>query len=328
MRTAVRTAIATAVLAGALLAPAGAAFAATPLSAAAAASSVPDRYAGTPVSIGKGVVAVLRNKSEGPEVWVRAVSPDWKPGDDYIGKVLAKLDFEHPKASVEGLQLELVEEDVHHPILTVTKDGKTSSYPLPKGQGPECMSEPTHISIGAGMGARLFTSPKGPQAQLFSEAGDKTFETLTRTTPSLPEGAGIVARILNPSSAEPVFEWKTQGGGMPYGHQAFPKLPKGCEYDYKLEQPTQKPQPDPKPSTEPTAKPSAKPSAATPAAPKPQTAGQTSVVPKGGVAAGAEIATEDTDDSTTALAGTGLAAIVAALGAATLHRKRRAGAQR
>lgn len=330
MRTAARTAIATAVLAGALLAPAGAAFAATPVTAAAASPSVPDRYAGTPVSIDKGLVAVLRHKSEGPEVWIRAVSPDWKPGDDYAGKVLAKLDNEHRSASVGALKLALVEgATVHIEDLVVTKDGKSTSYRLPKGQGPECMSEVALRSIGAGVEARLLMSPGGPVAELHTAGDDTPWKTLNRATPSLSADAGIIARILNASSAEPVFEWKTQGGDMPFGHASFPKLPKGCTLDYTLQKPAEKPQPEVKPTAKPSATPtpSVTPSAApstTPAPAKPQTGGQTSVVPKGGVAAGAEITVEDTDDSTTALAGTGLVAILAALGGFALLRRRRA----
>ncbi|MEU4354739.1 hypothetical protein [Streptomyces virginiae] len=86
-----------------------------------------------------------------------------------------------------------------------------------------------------------------------------------------------------------------------------------------------------KPSAEPAAKaadkPAAKPSATAGSTPKAQTVGQTSVVPQGGVAAGAEIATEDTDDSTTAYAGAGLGAVVAGLCAAFVSR-RRAGTRR
>ncbi|MET9465160.1 hypothetical protein ABZY44_10150 [Streptomyces sp. NPDC006544] len=327
MRTAARTALATAVLAGALLAPAGAAFAATGSAAAAASSSgaaspsVPDRYAGTPVSIDKGIVAVLRYRSEGPEAWIRAVSPDWKPGDTYTGDVLLTLDDEHRTGSVEGLQLKLVEgEEIHVQSLVVTKNGKTSSYELPHGQGSECGSEPVSQPIGAGALARLMMTPNGPVAQLeFAEEGpDAEHTSLTRAVPSLPEGAGIIARILNPSSAEPVFEWKTQGGDMPYGHAAFPKLPKGCTFDYTFQKPTQKPQPDPKPS----AKPSTKPSVA-PVAPRPQTGGQTTVVPKGPVAAGAEI-TADDDNSITTAAGAGLVAILLALGTTFMVRARKA----
>ncbi|MFJ7270193.1 hypothetical protein ACIQV3_26755 [Streptomyces sp. NPDC099050] len=334
MRTAAaRTAIAAAVLAGSLLAPAGSAFAATPASPAAASSTVPDRYAGTPVLISEGVVAVLRNKSEGPEAWVRAVPKDWKQGDDYMGRVLAVVDVKHPRATVDGLRLRFVEEDVHHPYLSVTKDGKTTTHPFPKGQGPECLSEPVKRSIGAGAVAVLMTSPNGPIAQLeFAEEGEGGHTSLTRANPSLPKGAGIVARILNPSSAKPVFEWKTQGGSTPYGHATFPALPKGCTFDFTFQPATQKPQPETKPSTGP----SAEPSPTTPAGPKPQTIGQTSVVPKGGVAAGAVVPAAagtpvaaaspagETGSAATIAAGAALIAAFGALGASVVLRRRRA----
>lgn len=71
--------------------------------------------------------------------------------------------------------------------------------------------------------------------------------------------------------------------------------------------------------------PSAKPfTAPTTAAPKSQTSRQTSVVPKGGVAAGAEIAAGDTpSDTTTVAAGAGLMAVFGALGASVVLRRRR-----
>lgn len=234
--------------------------------------------------------------------------------------------------------------------LVVTKDGKSTSYRLPKGQGPECMSRPVVTSIGAGVQAILQTHPGGPLVELRTAGTGTAWKTLNRTHPSLSPKDGIIARILNPSSAEPVFEWKTQGGGAPFGHLAFPKLPKGCTFDYTVQKPTEKPQPETKPSPKPSATPSAKPSATpTASAPKPQTAGQTLVVPKGGVAAGAEIAaeagggadasttasteaatvaaTESSSGSTTALVGAGLGAVLAGLGAFVLLR-RRAGARR
>ncbi|WP_030763357.1 hypothetical protein [Streptomyces sp. NRRL S-575] len=195
MRTALRASITTAVLAGALLAPvAGTAYAAT--TAQAAAATAPARYAGTPVLIDTGVVAVLRNASEGPEVWIRAVSADWKPGDDYMSRVLAVLDVEHPKASVSGLELRLVKEDPRHPSLTVAKGGTTKSYPLPQAPAApaDCVSEVKQVTFGAELQADLTMSPKGP-----------------------------------------VFEWKTQGGdNVPSGFANFPALPKGCTLDYQV----------------------------------------------------------------------------------------------
>lgn len=109
------------------------------------------------------------------------------------------------------------------------------------------------------------------------------------------------------------------GGNTLYGHASFPKLPKGCTFDYTFQKPTEKPQPDTKPEPKPS--PSASTGHSTPTAPKPQTAGQTSVVPKGGVAAGAEIPA-DTADRTAYAAGAGLVAALGALGAGLLLRRR------
>ncbi|MCB5178513.1 hypothetical protein [Streptomyces antimicrobicus] len=155
MRTALRTRIATAALAAALLTPAaGSAQAAQaaqaavngPASTAPAAPAAPgaptppappaDRYAGEPVAIGAGMVAVLRNEAEGPEAWIRFVGPDWQPGDTYMVRVLAKLDRDHPTETVNGLHLSLTASDTATPVLTVTAHGTTSSYPLPRNAHP------------------------------------------------------------------------------------------------------------------------------------------------------------------------------------------------
>ncbi|WP_314254061.1 hypothetical protein [Streptomyces sp. DSM 40907] len=315
MRTALRASIATAVLAGALLAPvAGTAYAAATAPAAAdVAGTVPDRYAGTPVLIGTGVVAVLRNKSEGPEVWIRAVSDSWKPGDDYTGRVLATLDVKHLKASVNGLELELVGKDSSRPSLSVAKGGTTKSYPLPQAATApaDCVSKVKRVDLGAGLLADLTMSPKGPKAVMHSADPSSTWsQTLTRTNPKGSEA--YFSRINNPSGAKPVFEWKTQGGpNVPSGFETFPALPKGCTPEYPVKEETPAPKPEPS-----TTKPVTGTNVST------QTTGQTTVVPRGSVAAGAEIASEDTDNSMTVAAGAGLLAVVAALGSTVLRRRR------
>ncbi|MEV6675970.1 hypothetical protein AB0N09_03765 [Streptomyces erythrochromogenes] len=315
MRTALRASIATAVLAGALLAPvagtAHAAAATTP-TAAAVTGTAPDRYAGTPVLIDKGVVAVLRHGSEGPEAWIRAVSDGWKPGDDYMSRVLGTLDLQHPEAAVNGLELELTKSGKGH-VLTVTKDGKATSYPLPRATtGPsDCVSEVKQVNLGAGLLVDLTMSPKGPKAFMHGdEPGSAWTQTLTRTN---PQGSpDYFAHINDPSGAKPVFEWKTQGGqNVPSRFAAFPALPKGCTPEYPVTRET------PAPKSEPSVtKPVTGANAST------QTAGQTTVVPRGSVAAGAEVASEDTDDSTTVAAGAGLLAVCAMLGATFLRRRR------
>ncbi|MFE5492281.1 hypothetical protein ACFQ7Z_20370 [Streptomyces virginiae] len=270
MRTALRTSAVTVALAGAMLLPAaGPAFAApaaNPQSASAPASapaSDNSRYEGEPVSIGEGLVAVLRNRAEGPEAWIREVGPRWKPGDDYMVRVVTKLDRTLPHDRAKGLDLELTKAASARPALVVTAaDGSATSYPLPAGEaGTDCRAGPVGQEMGAGMSAELYLSELGPKVLLF-EAGDggRSFARLDRTHPSLPESAGFVARIVNPSGARPVFEWKTQGGNDTVGRVAFPAFPEGCGPSHAFT--------DDKPVT----KPSTPAATATPAPVKPRTA--------------------------------------------------------
>ncbi|MFF4221988.1 hypothetical protein ACFYZH_03865 [Streptomyces abikoensis] len=94
------------------------------------------RYAGNAVYIGNGMVAVLRNDPEagGPEAWIRHVGEQWKPGDTYMVRVVGKLDRENTSATIEGLQLRLVDADGSAPVLEVTGNGATKTFALPKGQ--------------------------------------------------------------------------------------------------------------------------------------------------------------------------------------------------
>ncbi|WP_328300451.1 hypothetical protein OG389_23700 [Streptomyces sp. NBC_00435] len=323
MRTALRTSIVTATLAGAMLAPAaGAAFAATaagtaPVARTALAStygtaSDNSRYEGRAVYIGEGLVAVLRNKAEGPEAWIRAVGPQWKPGDTYLVRVVTVLNRQQTTGSANGLSLELTEAGTAAPVLVVSKDGASKSYPLPKGRATApapCVSEVKQVQVGAGMRADLTMSPKGPKAFVHADPAGSWSVTLDRSHPKGPDSYYLV--IVNPNGAKPVLEWKTQGGDVPVRSASFPALPKGCTFDHKV-------------TDEQDGKPAQKPSP-TPAGAKAQTVGQTTVVPRGPVAAGAELPVEtvaDTDNTVTAAAGAGLVAILAALSVSALRRRR------
>ncbi|WP_326588377.1 hypothetical protein [Streptomyces sp. NBC_01294] len=328
MRTALRASLATAVLAGALLTPAaGAAYAATttvPQAATVAPENAPDRFAGTPVHIGEGLVAVLRHEAEGPEAWIRVVGPDWKPGENYMFRVLTVLDRMNITDTANGLDVEITKVNSAAPVLTVTKAGVTKSFPMPLSEagrthGARCVSSTKRLGLDGTLVADLTTTPDGPQVQLVDGVTKDPYKKLTRTGPALAKGDLTVARILNPSSADPSFEYATPGQADPFETALFPELPKGCTFTYSFTDEA----PTPKPSATPSARPTAPAAAATGtgSAPKAQTAGQTTVVPKGGVAAGAEL-TEDRDDSTTALAGAGLVAILAGLGTALLVRRR------
>ncbi|MFE1549611.1 hypothetical protein [Streptomyces sp. NPDC058718] len=156
----------------------------------------------------------------------------------------------------------------------------------------------TTVGIGAGTAAELTMSPNGPKAT-FRDAGDNTkvFETLDRNHPSLPKSAGIVARIDNPFSAAPSLYTKVEGGvGSKGGSHAFPELPKGCELN-----PVK---------------------GATAGSGKGTSihAGQTSVIPQGGVAAGAELGEQDGDTALLA-AGAGASFAAAGLGFVVLRRR-------
>ncbi|MFG2337202.1 hypothetical protein [Streptomyces yangpuensis] len=242
MRSALRTSIVTAALAGALLAPAATAFAApapqavTPVTATA---SQGDRFGGETVLVGPGRIAVLRNDVEGPEIWIRAVAPDWKPADGWAGRVLAKLDNGHLREVVDGVEYILADADNGRYGLNVHVQGEGAS-----------------------------------------------------------DGFYLLPEATTKPSEKPTAKPSEKPSAKPSATPADKAADKGTD------------------------KTAAKPSATTGSAPKAQAVGQTAVVPKGGVAAGAEIAAEDSDDSTTVYAGAGLAAIVAGLGAAFIARRR------
>ncbi|WP_219669002.1 hypothetical protein [Streptomyces bambusae] len=349
MRTALRTSIVTAALAGALLAPAASAFAtpaapsattgATTSSASTSAStygtlSAADRYAGEPVYIGEGLVAVLRNKEEGPEAWIRYVGPQWKPGDTYMVRVMEKLDRIHPAAVVNGLELhldgDLDGEGTATPKLTVITKGKTSSYPLPKADSDtrlpqRCVSDVFSVDIQGGLTAVLSMTPDGPRVLLTDAASNEPYKKLNRTNPALPKGDRTVAFIDQPDTTEPSFAYRTSGNAEPSRYMGFPQLPKSCTFNYTPKAPRPESQPSSTPSATPSATPSGTPTPSAGTAGtdvKAQTAGQTVVVPQGGVAAGAELAADETS-STSVFAGLGLVAVVAALAAGWAHRARR-----
>ncbi|MET9465161.1 hypothetical protein ABZY44_10155 [Streptomyces sp. NPDC006544] len=318
-----RTSIVTAALAGAMLVPAaGAAFAAPAAAPQAVTSTEAAASETTKVVISEHLVALMSNSvADGPSVEIRVVDAD---GTTHP-KPLASLNRSHAQASEQGMVFTLAKADTAEAVLTVWDQHVTKSFPLPKATGPAatCISAVERVDIGEGSVADLTMSPEGPQAVAHSADPSQTWSlTLTRTDPT-----GRDLRIVNPNGAHPVLEWWHPQGGVhapvPLGHAGFPALPAGCTPTYKVHDDEPAPKPIPSAATPAAPKPAASAaSAATPAAPKPQTGGQTTVVPRGGVAAGAEIAVEDTDDTTTVAAGAGLMAIFGALGAVMVLRRR------
>ncbi|KPI33471.1 hypothetical protein OV450_6539 [Actinobacteria bacterium OV450] len=351
MRSALRTSIVTAALAGALLAPAATtAFAAPSVQSATASGygtvSDDDRYAGEPVYIGEGLVAVLRNGPEGPEAWIRAVGEQWKPGDTYMVRVLTLLDRSHSGDTVHGLSLKLTRLNTSAPVLTVTKEGATKSFALPKASSPKTPDvrvEPAPegpktpaaaktpvtadegrydgevVLVGKGRIAVLRNAAEGPEVWIRAVSDDWkpgdgwAGRVLAALDPSGPRAVvdGTAYELAKADNGRYGLTVRPQGGGAP----ALYLLPEAEPAAAK-------------PAAQPAAKPAAVVQSAVSVQPaadvKPQGGAQTVVVPRGGVDAGAEFAAEDTGNGTTAAAGAGLVAIFAGVGVALMARARRA----
>ncbi|MEU9858836.1 hypothetical protein, partial [Streptomyces sp. NPDC047974] len=133
---------------------------------------------------------------------------------------------------------------------------------------------------------------KGPWAVL----KNPQHEVVSRVDRAHPVDGANGLRIDGADTATPRLGQRTQGGDTPWRYNAFPALPKGCDEA----------------------------AAPAPSASAPQNSaqgGQTSVVPQGGVAAGAELAAEE-GSGTLVAAGAGAAALTAAgLGFLAMRRR-------
>ncbi|MFI1712687.1 hypothetical protein ACIGW4_10835 [Streptomyces sp. NPDC053513] len=198
------------------------------------------------------------------------------------------------------------------PKLVETPD--TTPAPAPKPTpGPvvtlgECTVQQDIPSVFALLTVTLTNDlEKGPKAVLKDEAG-KPVVTLDRDH-AADLGQGLTIKGANTTT--PQLGQRTQGGDTPYAWTAFPKLPKGCEKDAAT--------PTPAPST-------TTPAPAGNTGTTVNNGGQTSVVPKGGVAAGAELAAEG-DSTALIAAGAGAASLAAAGLGFVVLRRRSAGAR-
>ncbi|MFF6773739.1 hypothetical protein ACFY8W_09255 [Streptomyces sp. NPDC012637] len=142
---------------------------------------------------------------------------------------------------------------------------------------------------------------KGPEAVLRDDAG-KVVGTADRQHP-VDGRYGL--KIEGADTAAPKLGQRTQGGDMPYRWVDFPKLPQDCS------------------STTPTATPTPAPTSGSGG-----NGGQTTVVPKGGVAAGAEFGSVEHANDTALLASAGGAAAVVAAGLGFTALRRRTAADR
>ncbi|MEU3840918.1 hypothetical protein AB0E88_12905 [Streptomyces sp. NPDC028635] len=142
MRTALRTAVATVALLGAVALPASAAVAAgshaVATASARAATPAPAsgdaRYDGYKLYVAPGTLAVLRNvpSDGGPEVWLRAVSAKWQQTDGWAGRVLAKLDRGHTTAVLGGRTYRLTGAGTARPMLEIATKGGVDKHRLPE----------------------------------------------------------------------------------------------------------------------------------------------------------------------------------------------------
>ncbi|MFJ5015724.1 hypothetical protein [Streptomyces griseoluteus] len=192
--------------------------------------------------------------------------------------------------------------------VTLRADGSMTSadeYVGNGGQGPvtpvRCVVTVTR-SIGAGTEALVTISPSGPSVN-FRGAGETRLMPyyLTRLQPKLPASAGFQAEILDPNSTHPRLRTNMEGGGHPATVQDFPKLPSGCSFAY------------PTTSTGSTGSTGGGSTGTT-------STNQTTVVPKGSVAAGYE-STKDSDAPVLMAVGGAAAAGAAGIGFVVLRRR-------
>ncbi|MFF9474420.1 hypothetical protein ACF1E9_17590 [Streptomyces roseolus] len=178
-------------------------------------------------------------------------------------------------------------------------------YDMETGKVDNCLPQRIDLAVGAGTVAELTMTTKGPKAKLVTAGDDKVIAVLDRAHPSLPANAGIVARIDGAYTATPTLYAKLEGGEAKGGTYAFPSLPKGCSVEGLA--PAGQAQ-------------NAGTGTGTSNGAQAQ-GGQTSVVPRGGVAAGVEPAAEEGSGMLVA-AGAGAAALTAAgLGFLAMRRR-------
>ncbi|MEU8624305.1 hypothetical protein [Streptomyces sp. NPDC048669] len=334
-RIALRSAIATAALAGGVLLPAAGAFAdTTPSSPApsspAPATSVPVTPAPTtsaPASPAPSSPAPTTSAPASPAPTTSVPEGDeytddgtlvhkdvlkggltarvYKHGDAHVYYTAVILEHSGPLGALTAGPGYVSRDTRTYRGISVTlyADGRITSVNGGGGEGPvysgKCTVSVT-TSVGGGTGAVLTISPSGPSV-FFKDAGYGTIldvGPLDRLHLKLPASAGFVGEIINPNSTAPRLKFNMQGGGNPAGYTDFPKLPKGCSFLYGTGSGT--------------------------GDGKDTHSSQTSVVPKGSVAAGAEL--EQGGGHPALIAAGGAAAAVGAAGVGFVALRRRTAA--
>ncbi|MFJ6431280.1 hypothetical protein [Streptomyces sp. NPDC091416] len=295
-RVSFRAAVAAAALGGAVLVPATAAFADT-VPATPAGQGQQSTDAGTLIRTDelKGGLTAKVYKHGDQHVYYTAEVLD---GAKVLGVLTAGGGYapEQSKVFGNGIKVTL---DFTGAVTSVVDAGSD-------GQGPvtpvECVATVTK-GIGAGTLAELSISPSGPSVVFQADDG-QVLGQLSRLHPALPASAGFLGEIINPSSTAPQLRTNMEGGGHPASVTDFPKLPSGCSFAYAT-----------------TSGNGASGKGTSGNGTEAQTS-QTSVVPKGSVAAGAEVE----QNGSPALIAVGGAAAVGAAGLGFVLMRRRAAA--
>lgn len=193
--------------------------------------------------------------------------------------------------------------------VTLYSDGKITwaSVVGGGGQGPvfpvRCVVT-VEKSVGAGVAAEMTIAPPGPSVTFKNEGDHKVVGQLDRQHPKLPESAGFIGEILNPDSAHPQLFTNMEGGGSKGSVLDFPALPQGCSFLY------------------PVSSGSSEVSGSSGASVTGASKQQTTVVPRGSVAAGIEESGQQGDRTLAGVTGgVGAAAVATGLGLAVRRRR-------
>ncbi|KOG28300.1 MULTISPECIES: hypothetical protein [Streptomyces] len=357
MRTALRTAITTAALAGAVLAPAAGAFAATPAPAGTPTTAPAATSALTPVAPAAVAPATGTPKADGPATGTGTGTGTGTTEGSTGGTQDGQLGEQGPEETAgtslgrrplaDGGYAELYRKstgaylaDLHSPqgkltgrlkadgggagdqfgsvFVILEADGAVKSWnnPLAGGDYNDVREGCTVTRYAAApfqeVELALSNSPKGPVAKLIQDG--KVIAVLDRGHDTALYGGARIKGLLDPAPAVPMLQMRVHGGPIPWDGVAFPAVPKNCATPS-----------DTTPNTG-TGTGTHQGATATPTAPAAQHAtqtgtgaaavAQTSVVPKGAVAAGPEPVAADHSlafAGGAALAGAGAAGVALAL---------------
>ncbi|WP_407837780.1 hypothetical protein ACE1OC_17500 [Streptomyces sp. DSM 116496] len=296
-QTLLRSAVATAALAGALLAP-GTAFAAD-----APKTGAPKADASVQGLGGELVKHLVLANGTKADLWKKGKASYWLDVYSEGSSQLGHLTVGGPGEQAED------GEQIAGMWVTLNNKGQVQSWKNPESRGfaqggsetRQGCTVTTHMATPLdGVSLQLSNGPAGPVAKLIDAKGSRTLATLTKANPVGLAGGARIKAADDPLT--PQLQVRVADGVIPWLGVSFPKPLKDCGV---------------KPST-PPAKPSATPKPAVSA----HGGSQTVVVPKGGVAAGVEVA--DSTNSTSAWIAAGAGSAVLGAGGLVLLRRRSA----